>query len=395
MGRSLHDDNRHSDPRHAVPRPEATSVERVSDEMAILRKSIQGVTEDQPSFAVFVERLAHRGIRVVPSVQRSGRLNGLSYEVHGMRFRGSDLGRDYTARGLAKQHRLQYDVLQDSALARGLADRRQDTAERLPRREPVARPREKEDRTPSERAAMQDIGRFRVVLISDLVRIRYGGNVGAWDRDCRALRRDGLVEVRSVAIRTHARQERGITRAVSVVVLTRKGKALMARSEPDTQGPRQTVYAGFVKPREIAHDAAIYRMFQAEAAQIAREGGRVLRVLLDYELKKKAYRPLAKARALPDDQYASRQADIARENALHVVDGKIRLPDLRIEFETAGGEVTHVDLELATEHYRGAHMQAKGQAGFKIYAEAASFPSGGSNGGGSVWDDQEIQIFSF
>jgi hypothetical protein len=33
----------------------------------------------------------------------------------------------------------------------------------------------------------------------------------------------------------------------------------------------QALYAGFVKPREIAHDAAIYHMFQAEAAHIASE----------------------------------------------------------------------------------------------------------------------------
>ena len=48
---------------------------------------------------------------------------------------------------------------------------------------------------------------------------------------------------------------------------------------------------------------------------------------------------------------------------------------------TASGEAARVDLELATEHYRGEHMAAKQGAGFKIYAERASFPPGGSSGG--------------
>ena len=62
-----------------------------------------------------------------------------------------------------------------------------------------------------------------------------------------------------------------------------------------------------------------------------------------------------------------------RNNGLKVVNGKIRLPDLRIEYETAGGESARVDLELATEHYRGDHMSAKERAGFKIYADSRPF----------------------
>jgi hypothetical protein len=54
-----------------------------------------------------------------------------------------------------------------------------------------------------------------------------------------------------------------------------------------------------------------------------------------------------------------------------------------------------VDLELATEHYRGEHMAAKDQAGFKIYAESASSP-GGSYGRSSPFDHDHItEIFSF
>jgi hypothetical protein len=178
-------------------------------------------------------------------------------------------------------------------------------------------------------------------------------------------------------------------------VLTKAGKDLLRRYDKETREAGQALYAGFVKPRETAHDSAIYRMYRAEAAYIAKEGGRVKRVILDFELKKKAYSPLAKARRVSLEEYKRKQREIADQFGLKVVDGKIRLPDLRIEYQKANGEEARVDLELATEHYRGDHMAAKEGAGFKIYAESRSFPPGGSYGRSSVFDDHEIEIFSF
>jgi hypothetical protein len=111
-------------------------------------------------------------------------------------------------------------------------------------------------------------------------------------------------------------------------------------------------------------------MYQAEAARIAREGGRARRVVLDYELKQQVYAPLAKAKAkaMPPLEYARLQKEVAGQNKLKVIRGRILLPDLRVEYETKDGERTHVDLELATHHYRGAAMRGKAEAGFKMYA---------------------------
>ena len=95
-------------------------------------------------------------------------------------------------------------------------------------------------------------------------------------------------------------------------------------------------------------------------------------MILDYELKQKIYSPLAKAKSLPPLEYARKQAEVARENGLTVVDGRIPLPDLRIEYETPTGELAHVNLELATEHYHGAALEAKAEAGFKMYAADGS-----------------------
>jgi hypothetical protein len=50
------------------------------------------------------------------------------------------------------------------------------------------------------------------------------------------------------------------------------------------------------------------------------------------------------------------------------VDGKIPVPDLRIEYQTAEGELRHVDLELATRHYRPQGLAAKARAGFSLYS---------------------------
>jgi hypothetical protein len=55
---------------------------------------------------------------------------------------------------------------------------------------------------------------------------------------------------------------------------------------------------------------------------------------------------------------------------LQLVDGKIPVPDLRVEYETPELELRHVDLELATRDYRPRAMAAKAAAGFSMYARS-------------------------
>ena len=74
--------------------------------------------------------------------------------------------------------------------------------------------------------------------------------------------------------------------------LTRAGRRLMQGSDRLPDG--QEIYAGFVKPREAIHDAELYRVYQREEDRIERRGGKVSRVLLDFELKKKLNRDLAR-----------------------------------------------------------------------------------------------------
>jgi hypothetical protein len=404
VDRSIDNDAREPDertdirPAH-VPEREAREAPRPY-EVARLREQIDSVTTDQPSFSDLFERLQQLGIRPVPSLQKSGRLNGMSYEWNGIRYRGSELGRGYTAAGLQKSKGVRYDPERDDPRLREAEKQaREHPGRTLSRshdlRDRSARAQEYDALSESERAAMREVGRFRSVLLEDLIVIQYRGDEYLWKAEFAKLAAQNLMETRSVVIATHDRNHQTHTRSLQVVVLTKAGKDLLRRFDRESREASQALYAGFVKPREIAHDSAIYRMYHAEAAHIEKQGGHVKRVILDFELKKKAYSPLAKARRVSVEEYNRKQREIADELGLKVVGGKMRLPDLRIEYETANGDAARVDLELATEHYRGDHMAAKEGAGFKIYADSRSFPPGGSYGRSSVFDDHAIEIFSF
>jgi len=134
----------------------------------------------------------------------------------------------------------------------------------------------------------------------------------------------------------------------------------------------QALYAGFVKPKELAHDADLYRLYQKVASEIERSGGTVRRVVLDYELKEELYRALSKVDPAKDPDYE--RMYVANRHGLKVVNGKIPIPDLRIEYETEARDIEHVDLELATREYRSQGMAAKARAGFHLFARHQDMP---------------------
>ena len=246
-------------------------------------------------------------------------------------------------------------------------DRPNDPNRHRPDREHPERDHPGRDRfSPQEKESLFDIGRFRTVAVQDLAYHRYSGKNQELERDLQSLLALGLVQ-RRTALVANGRYK------LTVLVLTKAGKRAAESHRANTE---QSIYAGFVKPGEVAHDAAIYRMFHKEAARIEGQKGTIKRVVLDYELKRRVYSPLAKARvqspALSPGEYARLQEKVARENHLKVVNGKIPLPDLRIEYQTATGETARVDLELATHHYHGSHLREKVEAGFKLYGDAAA-----------------------
>jgi len=209
----------------------------------------------------------------------------------------------------------------------------------------------------SDIRTLAEIGTFRTTTHRDLSRYRYHGDGQHAQAEVRNLTRQGLIKVRTAR-----------PAGTVYIALTRKGEAFLKRNRPRGVSPEQVFYSRFVKPREARHDAALYRLYQEAASRISREGGKVCRVVLDFELKKSIYRKLAKLSELPEPERAGHKQKIAEEHGLTVVNGKIPLPDLRIEYETADREQTKVDLELATSDYHQSSLAEKSQAGFAIFA---------------------------
>jgi hypothetical protein len=143
--------------------------------------------------------------------------------------------------------------------------------------------------------------------------------------------------------------------------LTKNGHRFLTHTENTGKGP--AVYHDFTKPREAHHDADLNRLCRKEAAKIEGHGGRNLRVVLDYELKKYLYRDFAKVGK--DRTFVDGKHVIAESHVLWVP-----VPDLRIEYETGDGEWARVDLELATGPYRGRNLTEKVRAGFSRCAHA-------------------------
>ena len=150
--------------------------------------------------------------------------------------------------------------------------------------------------------SLKEIGKFRVIPVSDLAKFAYGGNRERTEKDIRALARKSLVRDKTLEISQK--------KTLRVVTLTKAGHRVLKNTNqvPDDQ----PIYHGLVKPREVKHDADLYRLYQKEAARIERAGGRPVRVLLDYELKRNLNRDLAQLG--PEKDNADRKREVAEKH---------------------------------------------------------------------------------
>ena len=239
-------------------------------------------------------------------------------------------------RPLARPHRHREPEPSETRTGRGSGD-----APHPDRQEPEARERSvlKPEREDSPRAyyvrdreyllreseihTLSELGRFRVVAPRDLAKYGYAGDSARMERDIRRLKEQSLLTEKTLEISGK--------KTLRVLTLTKQGAKLLRKTNrlPD----EQEIYHGLVKPREAKHDADLYRLYQKEASRIERAGGKPLRVILDYELKRDLYRDLVALGPQKDDPDAKEL--IAEKHHLHAVNGKIPLPDLRIEYENA------------------------------------------------------------
>ena len=236
----------------------------------------------------------------------------------------------------------------------------------------------------SETRTLSTVGAFRVVPASDL-RDHSHGPADPRSGDLRHLREQKLIDT----VRMDGRRD-------LAVVLTTRGRDLLEshrHRDPEPEGerdrdPRQEFYAGVKRPRELEHDAHICGAYLREAERLAERDARIDRVVLDYELKRE-YQQWLHERDRERDDYDGHPDRDAREveqwaleHDLLYFDEQVHFPDLRIEYEEIGGRRDHVDVEVMTIHYRGAHFAAVARSGFSCYRSFSARISGRTGGGG-------------
>ena len=231
----------------------------------------------------------------------------------------------------------------------------------------------------SELRTLATVGAFRIVPVRDLGAAR-GHQQG--DANARRLIQAGLLERQTLTI---------AGRSTPVVALTKEGKAALEAAQKEGSHQGQRYHAGFVKPREAVHDAQLHALYKAEAKRIEDEGGQPTRVVLDYELKRE-YQAYLHRKDRPEDETveAAREA-FAAASGLPIVDGHLELPDLRIEYQDAEGQLQVRDLELVTEHYSRSQLAGKAQAGFVTYRSGSRHAGGNTKTGGTPYDPHYLE----
>jgi hypothetical protein len=228
--------------------------------------------------------------------------------------------------------------------------------------------------------SLATVGAFRVVAERDL-RDRRDASTDTREPDLRHLRHEGLV--RSVALDG---RERALT-------LSRRGHHLLEAHRRDHDRTRkQAFYSGVSRPRELSHDVQLYRAYLREAERLRDQGAEIRRVVPEGELKREYQQWLQERnRGRPDsdgrpDRDAREIERWAREHDLPYFDERVRFPDFRIEYELDRRD-GHEDVEVVTEHYRGAHAASVARAGFRCYGR------GSGRSGGRGFDPRVAEEF--
>ena len=227
----------------------------------------------------------------------------------------------------------------------------------------------------SESRSLATVGAFRVVSSRDL-RDYNGRSVDPRSGDLRHLREQGLVDTRRIpGTRDHA------------VALTKEGRSVLESHRDRDRDGGQTFYAGLKRERELEHDVQVYRAYERHAERLQERGARVERVVLDHELKSEYQTWLhERNRDRSDydghpDRTENEICEWALEHDLPYFDNEVHFPDLRIEYQERDGRWEHDDIEVTTEHYRGAHAASVAKSGFACYS-GGSLRVGGRGGGG-------------
>ena len=229
-----------------------------------------------------------------------------------------------------------------------------------------AQPRDRRTRATRDRDAIADVGMYRAVSYTDISEQHYDNHPYVTRRAVNRMVRDGLLEEHE------ATGPQGNT--FTVLTATARGRDAAHRAALDAgHVPEQQTWTGLVKPAELSHDTAVYRAALDERARLEADGGRVVRVRLDAELKSLVATATEKARAEGGDGAAeTAKAAAAQELGLPMQDGHVMYPDAQLDIEDSQGMGGRVNVEIASDHYHAAAIVAKAGAGFSMHGSSRS-----------------------
>ena len=218
------------------------------------------------------------------------------------------------------------------------------------------------DMTERTHACLREVGLYRCASHRDLVEAHFSGNRFAAAKGLERL-------VRSGAMQKH--QVRGPNGgAFTVYTLTKAGAALAQRlAVKRGLDPEQRAWSGMVKPREASHDADVAKACRKEIEALTARGSRVRRILIDAELKG----ILAKLSETARARKGKEEAERARRNAAHELhlpcdeQGHVQIPDAQIRYVDESGNIGRVNVEVTSDKYMKASIQAKSAAGFSMH----------------------------
>jgi hypothetical protein len=81
-----------------------------------LQKAIDAAALDNPTMPELIQKLKGKGVKAQVHFQSTGRVQGLTYEMDGITFSGTKLGKAYTFPGLQKYRGVTYESARDAEL---------------------------------------------------------------------------------------------------------------------------------------------------------------------------------------------------------------------------------------------------------------------------------------
>ena len=216
--------------------------------------------------------------------------------------------------------------------------------------------------------ALELLGDLRVVSYRNVQEECFDGHGFTAGRGIRHLLSEGLVEVRTVQPRRARPGSAG--RGFKVLALTGAGAARV-EARRRARGSDRRVWRGFVKPREIEHDAGVAELVLETVDRVRSLGGRVRSVRLEAELKATVARAGRKGLDPAGARLrAARAAGVPVDE-----DGACHFPDALVEVTDAEGAESTLALELVTGSYSRRQVERKMRMGMVLASQGRRLAS--------------------